>query len=548
MTDTQTEEPVKGKTYRTLGISVLLLLAVVIAGVWGTFKFVEEQRARDIRNWEIRLGIVADSRTASVEEWLRKQEQAIGTLATNASLQVYLTQLVIETSENGNAITEVPEAGYLINLLNNQAVISGFWEPEEPQVRANVSRPGRAGIALTDATGDLLVSSGSMPPLNSMIRAAMAKAGEGSAAFIDLYEGINGDPTLGFVWPVFAVQDEGSAKDIIGYVIGLRTVETSLFPLLFQPGDTLQTAENYLVRRDSNLVQYISPLADGTLALTRKLSAQKDLAAAFVIDNPGDFAISANYLGNKVLVTGRALLIAPWYLVRTVSEQEALSETDQRLQTMLGIFLLLIFAIAGTVVAVWRHGTSIRAAELAVRYKNIAERLKERSEFLKIVTDQQPTAIAVFDAEDKYTFANSVAAEEIDISQEEMIGKKATSVLGPSLAREIIEMTNLVRQDYEPRSIVSRLKSETEENPDRVIKSDFVPLRSARVNSKEVLTVFQDISDVVIAQERREDVLRNLVSTLVAFVDRRDPYSADQSRRVAKVAVAIAGEMDASNR
>ena len=497
-------------------------------------------------NWEIRLGIVADSRTASVEEWLRKQEQAIGTLATNASLQVYLTQLVIETSENGNAITEVPEAGYLINLLNNQAVISGFWEPEEPQVRANVSRPGRAGIALTDATGDLLVSSGSMPPLNSMIRAAMAKAGEGSAAFIDLYEGINGDPTLGFVWPVFAVQDEGSAKDIIGYVIGLRTVETSLFPLLFQPGDTLQTAENYLVRRDSNLVQYISPLADGTLALTRKLSAQKDLAAAFVIDNPGDFAISANYLGNKVLVTGRALLIAPWYLVRTVSEQEALSETDQRLQTMLGIFLLLIFAIAGTVVAVWRHGTSIRAAELAVRYKNIAERLKERSEFLKIVTDQQPTAIAVFDAEDKYTFANSVAAEEIDISQEEMIGKKATSVLGPSLAREIIEMTNLVRQDYEPRSIVSRLKSETEENPDRVIKSDFVPLRSARVNSKEVLTVFQDISDVVIAQERREDVLRNLVSTLVAFVDRRHPYSADQSRRVAKVAVAIAGEMDAS--
>ena len=351
MIDTQTEEPVKGKTYRTLGISVLLLLAVVIAGVWGTFKFVEEQRARDIRNWEIRLGIVADSRTASVEEWLRKQEQAIGTLATNASLQVYLTQLVIETSENGNAITEVPEAGYLINLLNNQAVISGFWEPEEPQVRANVSRPGRAGIALTDATGDLLVSSGSMPPLNSMIRAAMAKAGEGSAAFIDLYEGINGDPTLGFVWPVFAVQDEGSAKDIIGYVIGLRTVETSLFPLLFQPGDTLQTAENYLVRRDSNLVQYISPLADGTLALTRKLSAQKDLAAAFVIDNPGDFAISANYLGNKVLVTGRALSIAPWYLVRTVSEQEALSETDQRLQTMLGIFLLLIFAIAGTVVA-----------------------------------------------------------------------------------------------------------------------------------------------------------------------------------------------------
>ncbi len=181
-----------------------------------------------------------------------------------------------------------------------------------------------------------------------------------------------------------------------------------------------------------------------------------------------------------------------------------------------------------------------------MRYREMAEQLKERSEFLKIVTDQQPTSIAVFDAEDKYTFANSVAAEDVEISQDEMIGKKAASVLGPEQAREIIEMTNLVRQDYEPRSSISRIKALEEQAADRVIKSDFVPLRSARVNSKEVLTVFQDISDVVIAQERREAVLRNLVSTLVAFVDRRDPYSADQSRRVAKVAVAIAEEMGAS--
>lgn len=545
MSDNQLDGTEKKSTYKALSLGVLLLMAVVIAGIWGTFKFVEEQRSRDLRNWEVRLGIVADSRAASVDDWLRKQEQAIGTLANNASLQVYLTQLVIETAENGNSIAEVPEAGYLINLLNNQAVISGFWEPEEPQIRANVARPGRAGIGLTDATGKLLVSSGNMPPMNPTIRAAMANAGDGEPALIDLYEGINGDPTMGFVWPIYAVQDEGSPKDIIGYVVGLRTVETSLFPLLFQPGDTLQTAENYLVRKDGKLVQYISPLADGTLALARKLSAQNDLAAAFVIENPGSFELASNYLGSKVLVTGRALTAAPWFLVRTVSEQEALAETDQRLSTMLGIFILLIFAVAGTVVAVWRHGTSLRAAELAVRYKGMAEQLRERSEFLKIVTDQQPTSIAVFDAEDKYTFANSVAAEDVEISQDEMIGKKAASVLGPEQAREIIEMTNLVRQDYEPRSLISRIKASEESAADRVIKSDFVPLRSARVNSKEVLTVFQDISDVVVAQERRESVLRTLVSTLVAFVDRRDPYSADQSRRVAKVAVAIAEEMGA---
>src|SRR5690606_8709240 len=110
MSDIETGKTEKKKTYRALGVGILLLLAVVIAGIWATFRFVDEQRARDIRNWEIRLGIVADSRAANIDDWLRKQEQAIGTLATNASLQVYLTQLAIEAGENGTAINEIPEA------------------------------------------------------------------------------------------------------------------------------------------------------------------------------------------------------------------------------------------------------------------------------------------------------------------------------------------------------------------------------------------------------------------------------------------------------
>lgn len=543
MSDLDPLDKPKSGAYKTLGAGIVLLVLVVVAGIWGTFRFVDEQRERDILNWEIRLGIVAESRTASIDEWLRKQQQAIGTLAENASLQVYLTQLVIETSENGTAITDVPEAGYLINLLNNQAVISGFWQPEEPEIRANVARPGRAGIALTDSTGRLLVSSGNMPPMNPNIRSAIAEAAGGSPALIDMYEGIDGSPAMGFAWPVFAVQDDANGKKVIGYIIGIRPVEASLFPLLFQPGDTMKTAETYLVRRDGNLVQYLSPLADGTRALSRKLSAKENLAAAFAMDNPGDFAIASNYLGSKVLVTGRAISGAPWYLVRTVFESEALAETEDRLSTMLVIFTMLILGVAVTIIAVWRHGTSLRAAELAARHKETADILHERSEFLKIVTDQQPTSIAVFDAEDKYTFANRVASDGVDISREEMIGKKVASVLGPTHAKEIIEMTNLVRGDYEPRSKITKL---TEGEETRVMRSDFIPLRSPRVESKEVLTVFQDISDVVFERERREQVLRSLVSTLVGFVDRRDPFSANQSRRVAAVAVAIASEMKAS--
>ena len=111
MSDINEELGTSKKAYKFIWLAAFLLVAVVIAGVWGTISFVEKQRERDIRHWEVQLGIVADSRLASVEEWLYEQKQAIVTLAENESLQVYLTQLVIDTEENGSKITEVPEAG-----------------------------------------------------------------------------------------------------------------------------------------------------------------------------------------------------------------------------------------------------------------------------------------------------------------------------------------------------------------------------------------------------------------------------------------------------
>ncbi len=546
MSDLQEESLEKNRAYRTLWGGGIALLLIVVSGVWGTIVFVEKQRARDIQNWEIRLGIVADSRAAAVEAWLSEQKAAVAALAENASLQVYLTQLVLETSQNGVKVTEVPEAGYLINLLNNQAVISGFWEPEEPEIRANVKRPGRAGIGLTDRTGQLLVSSGNMPPMNPAIRAAMAEADTGVPAIIDLYAGLDGEPVVGFVHPVYAVQADGDTDSIVGFIVGLRTVEKSLFPLLVQPGDTLQTAETMLVRQNGPLTEYLSPLSDGTAALKRKLSSDDQLAAAFVVKNPGLFGRRTNYLGDEVLVTGRAITGAPWYLVRSVTTLEALAESKERLNVMLGVFLLLIIGVTGTVIAVWRHGTSLRAAELAAKYKKTAEHLQERTEFLKVVTDQQPTAIAVFDQDNKYTFANKQAAEEFDLIQDEILGRKLSNVMDKDVAKDLQSMFHFARQDNLPQSELMRLADD--EAGDRVIKSDIIPLKVSEGETKDVLAVFQDITEVVKERERRETVLRSLVSTLVAFLDRRDPYSAYQSVRVAEVSVAIARELDVTDK
>jgi HD-GYP domain-containing protein (c-di-GMP phosphodiesterase class II) len=58
-----------------------------------------------------------------------------------------------------------------------------------------------------------------------------------------------------------------------------------------------------------------------------------------------------------------------------------------------------------------------------------------------------------------------------------------------------------------------------------------------------VLVVEHDITEAVTERERRERTLRQLVGMLVRLVDRRDPFAADHSARVAAVARAVAEEM-----
>jgi len=67
----QAAERSGGSVWGRIGITAVVLLALAAAGIAGIFRFVEGVRERDLRDWQVRMGIVAVSRTAAVERWLR---------------------------------------------------------------------------------------------------------------------------------------------------------------------------------------------------------------------------------------------------------------------------------------------------------------------------------------------------------------------------------------------------------------------------------------------------------------------------------------------
>ena len=167
---------------------------------------------------------------------------------------------------------------------------------------------------------------------------------------------------------------------------------------------------------------------------------------------------------------------------------------------------------------------------------------------MHLVTDSQPNSIVIYDTGGCYRWFNEEAVELSGLDRESLYGKHVSSVVGSVEGKRIV---GWIEECSEKGELVSHTHSLTYdvagphgEVGERVYSSDLIPIAETEEGKPGVLVVSQDITDSVRERTRRERIMRQLVSTLVSVVDRRDPFSANHSVRVGLVSSAIAGEME----
>lgn len=549
----------KGRVNLIVGGVVAVMVAVIGAGIFFSFQFVENERQRALNEWQIRLGIVADSRVADINEWTEFNLGTIAELTENASLQLYMSELSEAQNDKSGVTDATAQQGYLRNLLIAVADRNGFAPPPPQQeVNSNIERAGTAGMALLDSDGKPIVITPGMPSLSGKQRGAIAKSFDGMPAIIDMYKGATNQPTMGFSLPVYGVQQDPGSKGL-GIALGIRVIDDELYDLLKQPGDTSKTSETFLVRKTGGTVEYLSPLKDGAKALERTMALDTpNLAAAFALEKPGGFAIMRDYSGEEVLVTSRPIADLPWVLVRKISRAEALSANESRLQTILVVFVLIIVGVAISMIAIWRHGTSLRAAAAAEKFRISSERFENISKFMRVITNSQATHIVAVDGTTSYTFSNEPAATAAGIKAEEMFGKTMAGVMGPVKAKYYAEINKQMLADFaevEEQGVedsVQKIRAsniqrfEQEDGNLQVIRADHIPLRGDRDHPPGILMIMDDITEFSQEQIKSETRLRQLVSTLAAIVDQHDTTSTARSNHISEVARAIAEDMGSS--
>ena len=533
------------KAVFTLAIGLIVLAAITIVGVFLVLRFVDNQRQQDLLAWQTRLSIIADSRKADIEAWVTRQLDDVSSLANNASLQLYMAQLLMggTQEEGGDTTGETPfEAEYLSNLLTVAAERDGFAAPRPSEVNANVALPAVAGLALVDKDGKVLVATSGMPPIEGALKDFVLNLKPGTRGVLDVFIDSTGEPAMGFATPVYGVQAD-TASQALGLVVGVKQVAKELFPLLRQPGETMRTARAVLVRKlDDDTVEYISPLEDGTPPLGLRLNkTTPELDAALAVTVASGFAIRRDHAGRQVLAATRgAFRDVPWALIYEVERKEALADSDARATRLLIMLLLAVGLVAAALLAAWWMVSSRRAAETAERHRATAERLESQRRLLRLVTDSQPTEIAIFDVDNKYRFANRAAAGRAGLPPEDLVGKPIENVLGPAAAEPIEALNKKALESNQPVDEVRKLPT------GHVLHATHVPVPASAGEPAGVLVTHEDLTEAFRERERRERLQDQLVAALVGVVDRRDPFSAEHSTRVGKLAGEIATEMGLS--
>jgi hypothetical protein len=178
------------------------LLVILVAGALLINAYIQKERQRDLDDWSIRLGLIAETRVEAVEEWLYRQQRSLQELAGNASLQLYLWQL--SQREEADPAAEPAQLTFLRNLVVASAERYGFADnQQQAALPANVPLRHASGLALLDLKQHLVVSTSGMPELGTAFKHAIDAALEnGSISYSRLTPDSHDRVLLGIAVPV----------------------------------------------------------------------------------------------------------------------------------------------------------------------------------------------------------------------------------------------------------------------------------------------------------------------------------------------------------
>lgn len=534
---------------RLYGIAVLVVV-IAMAGLFLISRYISFDMARDMRTWQEKLNLIAESRASALTDYVNDHFRQLHALADNPSLQLYLTEL--EMMPDGTRGQPPAQMDYLRNLLIFTAQRGGYAASQSgaSTIPANVESDATSGLAVVNTSSQIVVSTNMPLELKQRLLGNIVDVRGAGDVLIDIKRADDGTLYMGYVVPVFSIQGDRSEDSVMGRVVGIRQVDESFFRLLQHPGVVEKTLEAVLVRDLGERIQYLTPLMDRSEPLAKEVpkTARRN-AEVKLVASPGDFLSDLkDYANKRVLATSRKIPGTDWIMVVKVERDEALRASSQNRNNMIALFFTIIVLVLVLIIAIWWYSVSRRSLFLSYHFRRLASAAQAKEKLLRLVADNQPESIFILDHDHHYRFANKRAADEAGMSPDAVAGKHVRDVRGTAVAQHIAHYADEAAAQGDINYHIAQI---AEPEGARTLRSAFVPVGHIPITglpnpTPGVLVVEQDITDMVTEREKRMQINQDLIDTLVTLVDRRDPFAANHSLIVSTLAWHVAQQMELS--
>ena len=509
-------------------VSSVFMLVFLAVSLWLIIQYVENERERDLANWQSRLALLAEIRAKNIESRVEDRVEEINYLANNSSLRLFLSQQ--QNTKLIDSSIMSAQQGHIRNLISMSAVQFDLSDFSKNKKQLNLNKQSNYGLAVLGMGQKLLMSTKGFPVDLTRHEQILKKTYESAKTqIIDLYSAKHHMPVYGYVSPVFKIQDINK-KTPVGAVMVLLDPRDELYGLLLNSQSSTKTDESILVRQSGPSIVYVSPI-NNEVKLFHKLPDNNNLlASSNAFHNVGSFIEMKDYRGDNVLITARKVAGTPWRLVQKISSDEALEESNKHQKFLLTTFTVFVLFVSALFIAIWKHATSVRLKELS----NV---LEERTTLLDAVTNNIQENIVLTDNNSRIIFINPSFAKMFSLELEELKEKHLSSVLGIDTARQL---ENAICSEDGVCALPLNVN-------DNIYTYHITSTKLAFGDHENAhLFVLHDISELKHEQEKREKLGRGIIDTLVKTVDLHDPYCANHSERTREVALEIASALNLS--
>lgn len=272
--------------------------------------------------------------------------------------------------------------------------------------------------------------------------------------------------------------------------------------------------------------QFIAQIQDGMLEGLDPRGLINRMEGWHIEDNELPLGVRTLPTGSKVYSLGMSVAELPWWLVQTIDKDTADAPYAAHRK------VILIMTAAGTIISLlligvfWWWFVGMRERAVSRELTSLNDTVNRQNQLLASIDNTMPGGVALSDANHILLHVNTSFGTMLSHSPKALLGISLLTLFRGEMADRLRDVLPKVVQSGGSQTFTSTMLHEEKKIHCHVVCT---PFNDADKNITGVVSVFQDITDEVEAQERQQRRVDQTMAVLVRAIEAVDPYLCGQS-------------------